>query len=326
MATSTGHTFDYDAAQVAVVAAKFVEQDSFLSALVSRNYVDEFLAPGTAGRPIKIKYPTTLFARSRDIDDVTTKIEMDAIAESGTTLNLGKKMVYSAVPLSEADLNLNLQDFSKEVLAPQAAAIADDIEDRVATKLLSIPAPGKTGKDAFVATYDPANPHAYFIKLRAYLRKRGVPQANIQLVVGVGIYSDILSSPKFTDASASGSTAALREGQVGRIVGFTVVENTRLGDNEVLMFHKEAVTLVTRAPAVPSGAAFGASTASGGYNMRYLRDYDADVTVDRSILATFVGVATLPTFRIVKDRTARTATIEEIPNGGVVHIPDVTAA
>ncbi|WWV91840.1 major head protein [Microbacterium phage phiMiGM15] len=315
------HTFDYDAAQVAVVTAKFVEQDSFLSALVSRNYQDEFLAPGTANRPIKIKYPTTLFARERGIDNITDSIQMDEIVESSTTINLDKKMVYSAVPLSEGDLNLKLKDFSSQVLKPQTAAIAEDIEHRLSEKLLAVPAPTD-----FTATYDATNPVAYFTKLRKHLRDNGVPQAGIQLVVGTGIYADLLDAKAITDVSESGSTAALREGQVGKVRGFTVVESTRLSDFEILAFHRDAVTLVTRAPAVPAGASFGASANDGGYSMRYLRDYDAVKTVDRSIVATFVGVGILPTFKITRDRTARTATITPIENGGVVHIADVNAA
>ncbi|WNT44327.1 major capsid protein [Microbacterium phage Mabodamaca] len=314
------HTFDYDAAQVAVVTAKFVEQDSYLSALVGRDYQDEFLAPGTANRPIKIKYPTTLFARSRDIDDITSNIELDEIVESSTTLNLDKDMVYSAVPLSEGDLNLKLTDFSKQVLRPQAKSISEEIEDRVASKLLSIDAP-----ESFTASYDPTNPVAYFTRLRKHLRDNGVPQGNLQLVVGTGIFADLLDSKAITDVSESGSTAALREGQVGKVRGFTVVESTRVDDYEVLAFHRDAVTLVTRAPAVPAGANFGASVAEGGYNMRYMRDYDAIKTVDRSIVATFMGIAVLPTFKIERDKEARKATITPIEHGGIVHVADVKA-
>ncbi|AWY06640.1 major capsid protein [Microbacterium phage Zeta1847] len=318
---ATDHTFDYDAEQVAVVAAKLVQEDSALSALVGRDYQDEFMAPGSAGRPIKVKYPTTLFARHRDAADTTTKIELDKIVEAGTTINLEHDMVYSAVPLSEADLNFNLEDFGKQVLSPQAAAIAEDIEHLVSTTLKAIDAPTD-----FVATYDPLDPVKYFTKLREHLRKNGVPAAGIQLVVGVGVYADLLDAKAITDASESGSTAALRDAQVGRVRGFTVIESTRVDDYEILAFHKDAVTLVTRAPAIPRGATFGASVSAGGFSMRYLRDYDADYTVDRSIVATFAGIAVLPTFKIVRDRVARTASVQQIENGGIVHIADVTAA
>lgn len=323
MPTSTGHTFDYDAAQVAVVSAKLLAEDAYLSALVSHDYQDEFLAPGTAGRPIKIKFPTILLPRERDINDVTTSLQMDAIVEAGTTLNLDKKMVYSLVPLSEEDLNLNLQDISRQIIKPQAAGIADDIEHRLATKLLAVPA--DAGVTAATTPYDRANPVKFYSALRKVLRDRGIPQDSLNLVVGTGLYLDLLNAKALQDASQSGSTAALREGSVGRVAGFTVVESTRLGEDELLAFHKQSVTLVTRAPAVPSGASFGQTVNEGGYSIRYMRDYDADKTVDRSILSTFVGVGILPTFKRKIDRATRAVTYEEVANGGIIHVPDIDA-
>lgn len=322
MATSTGHTFDYDADQVAVVAAKLLAEDSYLSALVSHDYQDEFMAPGTAGRPIKIKFPTILLPRERETDDVTTSIQLDAIVEAGTTLNLDKKMVYSAVPLSEADLAFNLADVSKQIVKPQAAGIAEDIEDRLATKLLAVP-----NDAAFTLAktpYDPANPVMFYSRLRKVLRDRGIPQDSLNLVIGTGLYLDLLNAKAIVDASQSGSTAALREGSVGRVAGFTVIESTRVGENELLAFHRASVTLVTRAPAVPSGASFGTTVNEAGYSIRYMRDYDADKTVDRSILATFVGVGILPTFKKKVDKDLRKVTFEEVANGGIIHVKDMT--
>lgn len=314
------NTFEYDAPQVAVVAAKLVKEDGYLSALVSKNYEQEFMGEGTAGRPIKIDIPTTLIARSRDIDDVTSNIVLDEITEDSEIVSLGKAMDYSAVPLSEADLAFNLEDFGKQVLAPQTAAVADAIEHKLSSALLAIPRP-----EAFTAVYDPANPVKYLTALRKHLRDNGVPQDGISLAVGTGIFADFLDAKAITDVSESGSTAALREGQVGKVRGFTIVESTRLDDMELTAFHRDAVTLVTRAPAVPAGASFGAQVSAGGYSLRYLRDYDANKTVDRSIVAAFSGVGILPTFKIERNYETRQVTVDKIENGGVVHIEDVTA-
>jgi hypothetical protein len=315
------HQFDYDADQVAVVAAKLVKEDGYLSALVSKNYEQEFMGEGTAGRPIKVKHPTTLIARSRDIDDVTSTIVLDELKEEGTIIELDKAMDYSAVPLSEADLAFNLEDFGKQVLAPQTSAVADSIEHKLAKMLLSIPR-----AEAFTAVYDPTDPTKYLTALRKHLRDNGVPQDGIQLTVGTGIFADFLDAKALTDVSQSGSTAALREGQVGKIRGFTVVESTRLDDMELAAFHRDAVTLVTRAPAVPAGASFGAQVSAGGYSLRYLRDYDATKTVDRSIVAAFSGVGILPTFKIERDYETRQVTTTKLDHGGVIHIDDVTVA
>ena len=51
-----------------------------------------------------------------------------------------------------------------------------------------------------------------------------------------------------------------------------------------------------------------------------LRDYDADFTVDRSILATFSAVGILPTYKITRDYDTRTVVKTALPNGGVLHL------
>jgi hypothetical protein len=309
----------YTPAQAVQVAANLVAEDGVLSALVSRNYENDLLGGGKGGAPVAIKMPTTLIARSRDIDDVTTSIILDEITETTKTVNLSRAHDYSAVGLSEADLTLNLTDFSAQVLAPQAAAIADSLEHKVAMALGAIPATN------LGVPFSAANPVPYFTAIRKFLRDNGVPAAGIQMLVGTEVYAALLDAKAITDASESGSTEALREGGVGRLRGFTVVESTRFDENEVIAFHRDAVTLVTRAPVVPQGASFGASVAAGGFNLRYLRDYDANHTQDRSIVSTFSGVGILPTYKIERNYTTRTVETTELPYGGVVRL-DTAAA
>jgi hypothetical protein len=308
----------YTPGEAAVVAAKLVREDSFLSALVSNNYENDLLGGGKGGAPVSVKIPTTLIARSRAIDDITTSIVLDEIVEQRETINLARVHDYSAVALSEADLTLNLENFSAQVLAPQADAIVDGLEHKVATALLGVPE-----FDLGVA-FDPANPVPYFTRIRKHLRDNGVASEGLQVIAGTEVYAALLDAEAITDVSQSGSTAALREAGVGRIRGFQIVESTRVPENEILAFHRDAVTLVTRAPVVPQGAAFGAAVRAGGFSLRYLRDYDAMHTVDRSIVSTFSGVGILPTFKIDRDYATREVSVERIPNGGVLHL-DTTA-
>lgn len=305
----------YTPAQAATVAATLANEDAFFSALVSRNFANDLMAGGKGGAPIAIKQPTTLIARERGIDDTTSNIVFDEIVESSTTLNLDRVHDYSAVPLSEADLTLNLTDFSAQVLKPQAEAIVDSLEHKLATKLLSI-AVTSMGP----GSYDPANPTAYFTRLRQTLRKNGVAATGLNVAVGTEVYANLLDAKAIEDASQSGSTAALREAGVGKIRGFQIVESTRIPDTEILAFHRDAVTLATRAPVAPSGASFAATVAEKGFSLRYIRDYLADKTVERSLLSTFSGVAILPTYRITRDYETRAVTTEEIPNGGILHL------
>lgn len=304
----------YTPTQAAEVVGALAAEDAFLSALVSRNYEADLMGGGKGGAPVYIKQPTALVARERDIDDITTDIVMDEIAESGVTVNLDRKHDYSAVPLSEADLTLNLQDYARQVLKPQAEGIVDQLEHKVAAKLLGVPVTD------IGTTYDPANPLPYFTQLRKTLRKNGVPLSGINVVAGAEVYANLLDAEVLTDASQSGSTEALREGQVGRLRGMTVVESLRVPDTEIVIFHRDAVTLVTRAPVVPQGAKFGATTNEKGFSLRYLRDYLAEKTVERSLVSTFSGVAILPTFKVERDYETGKATVTQLENGGIVHV------
>jgi hypothetical protein len=309
----------FTAAEAAKVAATLVQKDSVLSALVSRNWQAELLATGKGGAPVSINIPTTLIARERNIDDVTSQIVLDEIAESTKTFNLDRKHTYSAVPLSEADMTLNLTDFSAQVLSPQTEAIADALEHKLATALNAVPV------TTLGSAYDRAAPANYFTAIRKKLRDNGVSASGLNMVVGTGVYADLLDSGQLTDASQSGSTDALREAGVGKLRGFQIVESTRVEEDEILAFHKDAVTLISRAPVVPQGASFGASASAGGFSMRYLRDYDAMHTVDRSIVSLFAGVGILPTFKIERDYDTREVKVSEIENGGILHLSTASA-
>lgn len=306
----------YTPAQAALVLANLAKEDALLSALVSRNFANDLMGGGKGGAPIAIKQPTTLVARTRGIDDVTTPIVLDSITEATETITLDKVHDYSAVALSEADLTLNITDFATQVLKPQAEAIVDALEHKVATKLQSVP----LATDPALTAWDPTNPVKTFTAIRKYLRDNGVATAGLNMAVGTEVYAALLDASLITEVDKSGSTAALRDAQVGALRGFTVVESTRLEEDEILAFHRDAVTLVTRAPIVPQGASFGALVNEGGFSLRYLRDYDAMVTADRSLVSTFSGVALLPTYKVVRDHTLNTATVVKVPNGGIVHL------
>lgn len=302
----------YTPEQVAQVAVKIAQQSGFLSAMISRNMENDLLGGGGRGRTVNLKVPGTLIARSRDIDETTAAIVLDNVTESTVPVTLGEHL-YSAVSLSEGDMSLDLANFSTQILAPQVEAVVERIEHNVATALRAVP-------ESTDFAYSAANPLATFTALRKHLVDLGVPTAGLNVVVGTQIYADLLEAKAITDASESGSTEALREGGVGRLRGFTIVESARLDEDEIVAFHRDAFALAVRAPMIPEGASFGAVQSANGFQLRYLRDYDAMHTVDRSIVSTFAGVAGLPLYRAVRNYDTNAATLETIPNGGAVRI------
>jgi hypothetical protein len=295
----------YNAEQVARTAVALVGQEAYLSGLISRNFEDDLLGGGGKGRTVNVRVPATLIARTRGIDDVTSSIVLDELAESTIPITLGEH-IYSAVGLSEGDLSLNLESFAAQVLKPQTDAVVDRVENEVAEALNAI------AVDTTIA-WDATNPVATFTALRTKLRKNGVPATDLNVVVGADIYAALLEDDAITDVSQSGSTAALRDAGVGRVRGFNIVESTRVADGDIIAFHRDAFTLAVRAPKVPEGASFGSSVSQGGFSLRYLRDYDVTKTQDRSLVSTFAGVASVPVKKVVRDYTAGTATVVDAP-------------
>jgi hypothetical protein len=309
----------YTAAQVARTAVALTAQDAYLSALVSRNFEDDLFAGGGKGRTVNIRIPSALIARERGIDETTAAIVLDSLNETTVPVTLGTH-VYSAVGLSEGDLTLNLEDFTRQVLAPQAEAVVDRLENTVATALKALPL--NTAID-----WNAANPVATFTQIRKIMRDTGVPATGLNVVVGTSVYAALLDAKAITDASESGSTEALRDAGVGRIRGFNIVESTRVDDGEIIAFHRDAFTLATRAPLVPAGASFGETVNEKGFSLRYIRDYDVMHTLDRSLVSTFAGVAALPLYKITRDYTGNTASVTAVPNAGSIRmsIEDVEA-
>lgn len=302
----------YTAEQAAQVSVALTQEDAVLAALINRDAATGVFEGGGKGRTVNIKVPSALIARDRGIDDVTTAIILDSLSETTVPITLGSHL-YNAIGLSEGDMSLNIADFSAQVLAPQVDAVSDKIEHEVAEAFSAVELDDSI-------TFSESNPVPTFTKLRKALRDRGIPQSNLNLVVGTGIYATLLDAGAITDASQSGSTEALREANVGRLRGFTIVESTRLDDGEILAFHRDAFTLAVRPPVVPQGASFGAAASGGGFAMRYLRDYDVMHTQDRSLVSTFAGVAAMPLYRVTRDYDATTAKVEEVAEGGVIRI------
>ncbi len=316
---------NFVAADAAATVAALVGQDAFLSALIGSDFASDLMSG--PNRTVNIKIPAALVARDRDIDDKQTGITLDEIRENVVSITLGR-MALSAVSLSHGDLDFKISDFAAQVLGPQADSISDYIERQVALAFAGIPESNSSTatSDLYSPDYAAADPYRFFVELRKLLRQRGLPQTGLNTVVGPGIYADLLNSGRLVDASQSGSTDALREGNVGRIAGFTVVESTRVKDTEVLAFHRDAFTLAVRAPSVPAGAPYGAAHTNGGYPMSITRAFDIQRQAEIQVVSTYLGVAALPLYRVVRNYTAgsESASVVAVPNGGVIRIDTAT--
>lgn len=288
----------YTATQVAKTAVALAAANMRLSALVGRNMEDDLIAGGGKGRTVNLRVPPVLVARARDIDDTTNKIVTDYVSETTVPLTLGT-LAYSSVGLSEGDMLLDLEDFGAQVLAPQVDAVVSYFEDMVTAAIDSEADAAEMTAASW--TYSASDPVKTFTRIRRVLVGRGVPVgASLNVAVGSKVYEDLLNAGAIQDASQSGSTAALRDGMVGRVRGMNIVEAPQITETKVVAWLKEGFQLAARAPKVPQGAPFGQTIQGGPFALRYLRDYDADYTQDRSIVSTYGGIVKMPLYKVTR--------------------------
>lgn len=277
---------------IARVAASIVGQDLTLAALVSQDLSAEFNAG--KGNVVKVRVPGAVASQTRSIYDTSTPLVSDEIAEQSIDVTLTDH-VYDSVVLSEGDLDLEIEEFSAQVLRPQATAIVKHVERAVASAMQATPVTAGI-------TYASTTPAKAFTQIRKKLRSNGVPaEAPLFAAVGSGVYADLLDADAIDDD--------------GKVRGFKIVESTRLDENEIVGFVREAFALVVRAPSVPDGAPYGASVAEGGFALRHIRSYDGTVAADRSLVSAFVGVQPMP---LAFDN--ENGTISLVANGGAVRI------
>jgi len=277
---------------LATVAVTLAAEDLGLAQHVYRDVAAGF-APGR-GKTVSISVPGVTTTSTRPVGS-TDNYVLGEIAESKIDVTLTTE-AYSVVPITLAEASLDVGNYAKQVLDPQARTVAQRIESSVAGAFAATPV------DATV-TYDPAKPHGAFIRARAALRSRGVSaDTPLKAVVGAQVYADLLLAEKIDDA--------------GRVAGIPVYENSAVPADALYVFIKNAFVAAIRAPQPPEGATYAASVAENGMALTHMRAFNAANGVTNSIVTTFVGVAPLPL--PVADYEAGTVTLVE--GGGIVSV------
>lgn len=285
----------YTPEQVATVAAKLVGTDTNLARLIARDFEADF--GGGSGSTINVRVPSSAKASTKDARDLTTALVQSSLIEQTIPVTLDT-LVYTSVPLATGHYDLDLASFSAQVLAPQASAVVEHVEQEVADALQATP-------ETTAITYNAAKPAATFTAIRRKLRSNGVP-AGMPMVAAVGasVYADLL------DADAD-----VTENEAAKVRGFSVYESTRLADSEIVAFVRPAFSLVVRAPEVPAGAPFGASVRTEDFALTALRAFDAGTATDRSIVEALVAVQAMP----LPVRQAD-GTVDLVENAGAVRV------
>lgn len=298
--------------RIAGTALGLLEREIILPALVWRDAGGSFR--GAAGDTITIRVPARTVARTRALRGTRTAasegngiITMDNLTETSVDVTLDTA-VYSAVPITDEELTLDITDFGSQIAEPQVRAIAEGVENAVAAEM--------TGASyASTVTVSTTDPYDSIVDARVALNKANVPMSERYLVVGADFEGILLKSDELHQADKAGTDSALRDATIGRLAGFSqVVVSNALPSNVGFAFHRTAYVLSMQAPAIPQGATYGASRAAFGLAMRWIRDYDFRNVQDRSLFDCYMGT------NVVADGAEsaeeQTITITGTPAGG----------
>ena len=297
----------YTAPDVVALANALASKDLVLAQTVNRDYEANY--GGGKGTSVNVRVPAVLKARTRDLtNDAGTgqasAFVVDTVTETTFTVALDENP-YSVVALNDRERTFELEDFGRQILAPQIDAIVDWIESKVAAEMAAL-ADAVASFDA----YAPTNPTALFTDVRQTLRENGLPVTGLIAAVGTQVWKEMGDAKVFSDQGSQTTNPSVPGSK--NVAGFDAFETNRVAPREIVFYHKAAFTLAVRAPQAPNGAPFSASVASNGFAMLHIQDYDSNIGSDRSLLSTFIGTQYLAARKV--DRSGATATIVSVPS------------
>ena len=241
---------------------------------------------GAQGDVINIKRPPILRARDAGFRTRNTLV-VDDIVQGKIQVALTKHP-YSRVGLSPEEATLDEVDYVRDVQAPQVRAMVEDFDESIAGALAGATFIHSVAYDP-VATDNTGDPRKVARRAKRMLDTSKVPAAGRYWLVGAAVSESIASIDKLLDVDTSGTPEALRDGVVGRLSGFTIIDWPSLGDDESYFVHETAVALSTVAPVVPRGAAAGATISADGLAVTQVWSYGDDTMQDRSTVHAFTG-------------------------------------
>lgn len=192
--------------------------------VVNRDYEGEI---ANAGDTVHITSFTDPTIRSYTVE---TNITVDSISDATRAL-IVDQADYFAFDVDDVIKRQALKGWVESVTSRSAYLLAKDADDYLADTMYA--ALNQTAYDLGAITADISDNSAYslvLVPMWTALTKRDVPPNGRWMVVDPDLYAALLQDPRFIDASASGSTDALRNGFVGRAAGFDIFVSNQTPD------------------------------------------------------------------------------------------------
>lgn len=255
---------------------------------------------GAEGDVLNVRRPAILRARKKNWRG-NDAIVVDAITKSKIQIKLNEHP-YSAVHLSPEEATLDEVSYGRDIQQPQVRAVLEDYEETIAGAL-------RGANFVLGVTYNPessnvkeSDPRKVARWARKLFQDEYVPTSGRYWFVGSSVSAEVGSHDKLQDVDTAGIPEALRDGVVGKLSGFIIVEIDALGEDESYFVHESALAIAAVAPVVPQGAAKGGGVAAGqGLAVTQVWDYDGDHMKDRSVVHAFTGATPIEDPEIGED-------------------------
>lgn len=286
--------------RLAATALGLLQREIVIPQLLTPYGIADFR--GASNDQVKVPIRARVDARTMALraTGASRNLTTDTLTESSVTVAL-TNIVYVAIPVTDEEATLDVDNFAERVLAPQVRGVSEELEvygynclagANYATTHQVAWTPLKSPTDT---TAGSMGAFAMGIRCGKILDQANVPQAGRVLLVGPDAWELILTDPRLEPGiGASGlGEGALRDAVVGRFAGFTIVKSNLLQDDEAYAFHRSAFAFANVAPVVPQGAVTGHSISANNFALRWVADYDAMSQTDRSVVTSYVGTKSI---------------------------------
>ena len=249
--------------EIARAALPLLHDNLVFPALTYKDYSGEFQAKGDT---IQVRKPAKFTA-----NEFTDTISAQNTTEGSVLVKLDKIADVSTV-LTAKEMALNIEDFTAQVIQPAMMAIAEKINrDGLALYKDITNSVGTAGTTPGTL--------ADIAAAGKVLNQNKAPMEGRAAVWDAEALAAFQVLDAVAHADKSGTTAALREGSIGRLLGFdnymsqAVAEDAEGGYTANLAFHRNAFAFVNR-PLEPAIGVESYVTSYNGLSIRVTMGYD----------------------------------------------------
>jgi hypothetical protein len=269
---------------------------TILLPLVNRDYQQDF--NGKQGDTITVRTPASFEVK---LFDRAKGIELQDPTEGSFTVKL-KDLPDVSFPVTSEELTLELDNFEERLLNPALEAHAQWTDEQLAEQLVKAARSSKGGGVVEGIGTEPGQRHAAFRAAKRVMSRANLPKTERYHVESPEATEAITGDPTLLQANKSNSTAALREGETGRLSGMDGYESNAFGDGPGLRgeadgvaFQRSAVAAVMRTLDKPKGLASSqvAIQSYKGLGLRVLYFWDGNLKQDVVSVDALFGTQTI---------------------------------